>query len=184
MKFFVGVDQALRKIGVSVVRGDSVELLQLIIPPKDLRDVLRLQYLEEALCHALEPFPIADGTAMEGQSYGSTGQLDQLGQIAGIVKLCLLKRYDCPPLVVPPSTLKKFVTGNGQASKSAMMRATKIYWDLETDNDDLCDAHGLARIAQEFFAPTTRYRHQVEAVESLRRKKKSQRVKPVFPKSL
>jgi Holliday junction resolvasome RuvABC endonuclease subunit len=184
MKLFVGVDQALRKIGVSVVCGDSVELLKLILPPKDLRDALRLQYLEDALHHALEPFPEAVGTAMEGQSYGSDGQIDQLGQIGGIVKLCLLKRYGVSPLVVPPSTLKKFVTGNGQADKSMMMRATKVYWDLEVDQDDICDAHGLARLAQEFYAPTNRYRHQVEAVESLRRKKKSKRIKAVFPKSL
>lgn len=184
MKLFVGVDQALRKIGVAVVHGDSVELLKLIVPPRDLRDALRLQFLEDALSHALEPFSDAAGAAMEGQSYGSTGQLDQLGQVAGIVKLHLLKRYSVSPLVVPPSTLKKFVTGNGQADKSAMMRATKVYWDLETDNDDLCDAHGLAKLAQEFYTPTHRYRHQVEAVESLRRKKKSKRIKSVFPKTL
>jgi Holliday junction resolvasome RuvABC endonuclease subunit len=184
MRLFVGVDQALRKIGLSVICGENVELLQLIVPPKDLRDALRLQYLEDALDHALEPFPHADGTAMEGQSYGSDGQLDQLGQIGGIVKLRLLKRYGSSPLVVPPSTLKKFVTGNGQATKSMMMRATKVYWDLEVAQDDLCDAHGLARLAAEFYAPQARFRHQVEAVESLRRKKKPKRVKAVFPKTL
>jgi Holliday junction resolvasome RuvABC endonuclease subunit len=184
MKLFVGVDQALRKIGVSVVCGDSVKLLKLILPPKDLQDALRLQYLEESLHHALEPFPEATGTAMEGQSYGSTGQLDQLGQIGGIVKLYLLKRYGTPPLVVPPAVLKKFVTGSGQAGKSKMMQATKTYWDLEVTQDDICDAHGLARLAQEFYVPTSRYRHQVEAVAALRRKKKSKRIKTVFPKSL
>ena len=184
MKLFVGVDQALRKIGVSIIRGDSVELLRLIVPPKELRDAVRLQFLEDALAHALEPFPHADGVAMEGQSYGSEGRIDQLGQIGGIVKLFLLKRYGVSPLVVPPSTLKKFVTGNGQADKSMMMRATKVYWDLEVTQDDLCDAHGLARLAQEFYAPSSGHRHQVEAVESLRRKRKSKRIKAVFPKTL
>lgn len=184
MKLFVGVDQALRKIGVSVIRGESVELLRLIVPPHPLRDVVRLAYLEEALNHVLEPFPTADGIAMEGQSYGSEGQIDQLGQASGIVKVSLFKRYNISPLVVPPATLKKFVTGNGQADKSMMMRATKVYWDLEVDNDDLCDAHGLARVAQEFYAPRSGYRHQVEAVASLRRTRKSKRVKSVFPKSL
>ena len=184
MKLFVGVDQALRKIGVSVIRGEEAKLLKLIIPPPDLRDADRLLFLEDALSHALEPFPDADGTAMEGQSYNSEGQLDQLGQIGGIVKLLLLKRYRTAPLVVPPATLKKFVTGSGQASKSMMMRATKVYWDLEVAQDDICDAHGLARVAQEFYAPKARYRHQVEAVNSLRTKKKSKRVKTVFPKTL
>jgi Holliday junction resolvasome RuvABC endonuclease subunit len=98
MKLFVGVDQALRKIGVSVIKGGRVELLKLIVPPADLRDAARLLFLEDALNHALEPFPVANGAAMEGQSYGSEGQLDQLGQIGGIVKLALLKRYRIAPL--------------------------------------------------------------------------------------
>lgn len=184
MKLFVGVDQALRKIGLAIIGGGHVARLQLIIPPDDLRDAHRLQYLEDALNHALEGHNNVAGAAMEGQSYGSDGQLDQLGQIAGVVKLLLLRRYDIAPLVVPPATLKKFVTGGGQADKSAMMRATKVYWDLEVTQDDLCDAHGLAQIAQEFYAPSSKYRHQIEAVATLRRPPKRKRIKKVFPKTL
>lgn len=184
MKLFVGVDQALRKIGLAVIGGGHVGCLRLIIPPADLRDALRLNYLSESLEHALEPYDNVACAAIEGQSYGSEGQIDQLGQVAGVVKLMLLRRYSIVPVVVPPATLKKFVTGNGQADKSAMMRATKVYWDLEVDQDDLCDAHGLAQIASEFYSPQSTHRHQVEAVASLRRKNKRVRIKKVFPKTL
>jgi Holliday junction resolvasome RuvABC endonuclease subunit len=184
MPVFVGVDQALRKIGVSVVQDGNVALMHLILPPGDLRSTPRLLYLEEALTHVLEPYPEADGAAMEGQSYGSEGQLDQLGRIGGIVEVLLAKRYGRAPLVVPPAVLKKFVTGNGQASKSMMMRATKVYWDVEVSQDDLCDAHGLARLAKEYFQPQSTIRHQLEAIHALKRKPKRKRIKAVFPKTL
>ena len=184
MKDFVGVDQALRKIGVSVVCEGRAALLKLIVPPSDLRSTPRMQYLREALKHTLEPYPKADGAAMEGQSYGSEGQLDQLGRIGGIVEVLLADLYGVPPLVVPPAVLKKFVTGSGQATKSHMMRATKIYWDLEVAQDDLCDAHGLARLAAEYYHPQSTLRHQVEAIQSLHKKPKCKRLKPVFPKTL
>jgi Holliday junction resolvasome RuvABC endonuclease subunit len=184
MRVFVGVDQALRKIGVSVVCGGRVALLKLIVPPADLRSTPRMQYLREALKHTLEPYPSADGTAMEGQSYGSEGQLDQLGRIGGIVEVLLADLYGIPPLVVPPAVLKKFVTGNGQATKSMMMRATKVYWDLEVSQDDLCDAHGLARLASEYYDPQATLRHQLEAVQALHKKPKPKRLKAVFPKTL
>jgi len=184
MPVFVGVDQALRKIGVSVVCDGRVELLKLIVPPSDLRSTPRMQYLREALAHTLEPYPTADGAAMEGQSYGSDGQLDQLGRIGGIVEVLLADLYGQPPLVVPPAVLKKFVTGSGQADKSLMMRATKVYWDLEVAQDDMCDAHGLARIAEEYYTAKSTQRHQIEAVQALRRKRKRKRFKAVFPKTL
>jgi Holliday junction resolvasome RuvABC endonuclease subunit len=126
MSVFVGVDQALRKIGVAVVEDGRVTLLKLIVPPSDLRSTPRMQYLRESLAHTLAPYTSVDGAAMEGQSYGSEGQIDQLGRIAGVVELLLADHCGKPPLVVPPAVLKKFVTGTGQANKSMMMRATKV----------------------------------------------------------
>lgn len=166
------------------MRNGQVALLKLIIPPADLRSTPRMVYLREALKHILEPYTKADGTAMEGQSYGSVGQLDQLGRIGGIVEVLLADLYGTPPLVVPPAVLKKFVTGNGQATKSMMMRATKVYWDVETTQDDMCDAHGLARLAAEYYQPQSTFRHQLEAVQALRRKPKRKRFKSVFSKTL
>jgi Holliday junction resolvasome RuvABC endonuclease subunit len=158
--------------------------MKLILPPPDLRATERMLYLREALQHTLEPFPEAAGAALEGQSYGSAGQLDQLGRIGGIVELLLADLYGKAPLIVPPATLKKFVTGSGQATKSLMMKATKVYWGVETTQDDLCDAHGLARIAAEYYVPQSVVRHQCEAVYSLRHKKVRRRIHVVFPKSL
>ena len=46
---------------------------------------------------------------------------------------------------VPPSTLKKFVTGKGNAKKDQMMLAIYKRWGTEFDNNDAADAYALAQ---------------------------------------
>jgi len=121
---------------------------------------------------------------METQSLGSLGDIDQLGQINGIVQV-LLQDLGTLPLLVAPALLKKFVTGQGQATKQAMMTATYTHWGTEITQDDLCDAHGLARIAYEMTENKSVIRTQLEVIHQLRYpKKKKIRFKRLFPNSL
>lgn len=184
MPVYVGVDQALRKIGVCVLRGDEGVDLKLLLPPADLRGPERLQYLRDALWNYLSPYQgkIAK-SAMEAQSLGSMGDLDQLGQINGVVQV-LLSDLGTAPLLVAPSLLKKFVTGQGQATKQAMMVATHHNWAVEIVQDDLCDAHGLARIAKEYAESVSTNRAQIEVIHRLMNRRKKTRIKRLFPNSL
>jgi Holliday junction resolvasome RuvABC endonuclease subunit len=182
---YIGIDQALRKIGLAVLRDGEVALLKYIQPPDDVRGGLRLVSLRDALQIALEPFTEVAGVAMEGQSYNSTGQLDQLGQIAGVVQMFIIDKYKVPPVLVPPTVLKKFVAGVGHATKTQMMRRTYAVWGISIDNDDICDAYGLAQIAQQLHVPTTRVRHQLEVLKTLTvKKRRKTRLKQLLPKTL
>jgi crossover junction endodeoxyribonuclease RuvC len=49
-----------------------------------------------------------------------------------------------PFLIVAPSTLKKFVTGRGNAKKDEMLLETYKRLNESFSNDNLCDAFGLA----------------------------------------
>lgn len=51
------------------------------------------------------------------------------------------------PTLVAISTLKKFVTGSGKGDKNVMLLHTYKKWGIEYHDDNLADAHGLARIA-------------------------------------
>lgn len=184
MPVYVGVDQALRKIGVCVLRGGEGVDLKLILPPADVRGPERLQYLRDALWNYLAPYKEQiTKSAMEAQSLGSMGDLDQLGQINGVVQV-LLSDLGTTPLLVAPALLKKFVTGQGQATKQAMMVATYRVWNVKLTQDDLCDAHGLARIAQEYTESTSTTRAQIEVIHSLMHRRKKTRIKRLFPNAL
>lgn len=185
MTVFVGVDQALTKMGVVVIQDGTVSQLELIRPPDHLVDTDRLVHLDNCLRAILAPLPPVTQACLEGQSYNSTGQTDQLGQIAGVVKVALHEASLRSPVAVPPATLKKFVTGRGAADKAQMMRATSKKWGIEITQDDICDAHGLARIAEQLHCLTTTTRHEAEAIISLTQpKKRRRRVKKLFPKDM
>lgn len=178
MAIFIGIDQALNKIGVCVLLGGVSVSLHLVKTPRQLRGTERLTFLRNQLeAHLVQYQGQIAHAALEAQSLGSLGDIDQLGQINGIVQIVLSDLGVAHPLLVPPATLKKFVTGHGNASKSRMTQASIKYWNITIDQDDLCDAHGLARIAEEVHEQRSTIRHQVEAIQSLThpRKKHSRR---------
>jgi hypothetical protein len=94
---------------------------------------------------------------LEGYSYGSKGQVFEIGENTGILKLELFRNFIEPTIIAPP-TLKKFATGSGRASKEEMYDAfleeTKL--DLENQYDlkigkspssDMVDSYFLAKRA-------------------------------------
>lgn len=104
---------------------------------------------------------------IEGYSFGSRGRQNSLSEYGGILRADLCE-YDSPIWEVPPKTLKKFVTGSGNASKIKMVTATIGRWKVEYDTDDEYDAYGLARMAAAihgFCVPETE--HQVESLTKL-----------------
>jgi len=175
VRVFVGIDQALTKAGLCVIVDNVVEVAELIRTPTDLRGPARLTHLRDVIKNLLWPFTgKITYAAIEAQSLGSMGDLDQLGQINGVMQV-MLTDLGAPPLLVPPSSLKKFVTGKPNASKDHMMRMSSAEWDYDFVQDDVCDAHGLARFAQECVEQRATTRHRVEAVYALLHPKKRRR---------
>jgi len=86
---------------------------------------------------------------IEGLSYGSRGQ--KMLEISGLHYCirCQLTKDGRPFKIIPPTTLKKFITGTGRAQKNLML--LKIYkkFGIEFDSDNIADAYSLARLALE-----------------------------------
>lgn len=80
---------------------------------------------------------------IEGYSFASAHNLPVLGELGGIVKLALYKA-GIPFIIVPPSTLKKFVTSNHVAKKDEVMLHVYKRWGVECSVSDEADAVGLA----------------------------------------
>lgn len=190
MTVYVGVDQALRKIGVCVLVDGKPAVMERLVPPTDLRGPARLCELRDLLENTLYPYKgEISAAAMEAQSLGSLGDLDQLGQINGVVQVLLTDFLSSTGRIflVPPAVLKKFVTSHSGASKDDMMSVSARRWgfDFIQYGDDICDAHGLARMAQEALEAQSTLRHEVEAVATLlRHKKRRPRRKRLFAKTI
>lgn len=84
---------------------------------------------------------------VEGYGFG-TQMAHALGELGGMLRMQLYER-GWTIVLVPPSTLKKFVTGSGAAEKDRMMVEILDRWKYKaTDNND-ADAYALLRFGIE-----------------------------------
>lgn len=164
---YVGLDPSLTGFGVAAV-GADVDQTWLLKPKKTGVDrLVEIMFMLGDIFVDLQTSgsPIID-VAMEDTvraSYAST----VLGELAAVVKLtCHSTLYGQAryPLKVPPSTLKKYATGRGNAKKVEVVLAVYKHWGKEIRDDNEADAYALARIAQGYGG--TQYQRDV--VDKLR----------------
>jgi len=83
--------------------------------------------------------------------------------LGGIVKLSLYSYFNNRdgqyPLIVPPTNLKKYVTGKGNGvSKSQMLLQVYKKWGVEFNDDNAADSYGLAHLVAGKTQPRGRKR--------------------------
>lgn len=166
MRTFLGVDQSLRGTGLVVLSETGVILLQRLVQPASLRGVERLGFIRAELREVLQRHQ-PHRAALEGYSFDSTGRVFQLGELGGLVQLAFWDAQ-VPFMMVPPASLKKFVSGNGKAEKEQMLKATLDKWQIDFhEEDDLCDAHGLAQILRTIACDDSMVRYELEVIREL-----------------
>lgn len=85
---------------------------------------------------------------IEGYAFGAKGSSGiSLGELGGVVRL---KLFDCkiPYVEVPPTQVKKFVTGKGGAPKDVMLKEVLKRWNFDTNDDNVADAYSLMQIGR------------------------------------
>jgi Holliday junction resolvasome RuvABC endonuclease subunit len=131
----VGLDLSIRATGVAwndcqelaktdriVVKGGDARLLEIKNRIVKIAYGATLVVIEDLLNHS--------------HSAGITGM------VHGAVRSALIS-MEVPYAVMPPKSLKKLATGNGNANKSAMALAAFRRGGMEFPDDDQCDAWWL-----------------------------------------
>ena len=158
---YVGIDQSMNSTGyyINYPHNGERKIDKGLIKPGSRREGSRLKYIYDKLFKLLDRFNGADVVVcMEGYAYEyRKGRVFELGEVGGIVKLCC-QTLGVRVVAVPPTELKKFVTGRGSSSKKQMMTT------LRENQDDIADAKGLAMIAEELVVRKSTLRHQLEVV--------------------
>jgi len=83
-----------------------------------------------------------DCVALEGYGFGQMASVVTLAEIGSVVRF-LLWQEDIPFLDIPPSSLKKFVTGKGNAKKDQMILEVYKHYGYTSKTNDIADAIGL-----------------------------------------
>ncbi len=108
---------------------------------------------------------------IEGYSYGSKSGRELAGELGATIKYAIYYTApgDCAyPTIVPPSSVKKYCTGNGAAPKSLMLKEVFRKWGVDLTNDNEADAYVLARMAMHAdpnYLPL--YRYEEEALSKI-----------------
>lgn len=144
---WVGLDQSYSGFGVVKLDNEGDPQTRLWkFPPKDsagmrLGDIyVMLVTFFTQLQNAYDEVHIA----MEGYANGRTFNREKMGELGGVVKMSHATVFGTDPTVVPPTSLKKFVTGKGTASKDDMVSAVQSKWAKDITNNNVADAYGLA----------------------------------------
>jgi len=89
------------------------------------------------------------GAFIEGYGFGARGRaVFSLGELGGILRR-LMFVTDVPYWDVPPTTLKKFITGKGNANKNILLEQTFRRYGIGSEvltDDNQVDAFGLAKL--------------------------------------
>ena len=131
----VGLDLSLTSTGIATTHGETT------IKTK-LKGMSRLAYIAEQVETTVEHFkqPLI---VIEGYAYGAQGRaVYNIGELGGVVRHNLWSAGHLY-IDVPPTKLKKFVTGKGNANKAAVVSAVTHRAGREFGTDDEADAFGL-----------------------------------------
>ena len=131
--YFCAVDASINCIGISILElvGEKIKIID-----KTTLKIKKTKYanrfhkkidMYQMFMYWLEP-RIDDISffIFEGYSYGSPGHLADLGEMNGLLKLYLYEN-EKPIDEIPPSSVKKIVSGNGHAKKPVIAESIKKF---------------------------------------------------------
>lgn len=139
---YIGIDQSYTGFAITALTKDNSYYTT--VYKSQHRGVDRLVDLQRHLREELIDFKILD-VAIEGYAFGSQ-MSNMLGELGGMVKITLKKDFDIYPVIVPPTSLKKYVTGKGNTQKNQMLMHVFKKWGLEFTDDNAADSYALAHL--------------------------------------
>lgn len=151
-KCWVGIDQSYSGFAITVLGEDSS--YETTVAKFDSAGVERLSEIQIHLKDTLNKVSTCcevHDVAMEGYAYGREFGVAQSGELGGAVKLALYGMENIGkgnyPIIVQPTSLKKYVTGRGNGiQKNQMLLQVFKKWGVEFPDDNAADSYGLAHI--------------------------------------
>jgi len=164
----IGIDPSLTATGIVVFRDGKLELAETTKNRPELGTIKRvtdIRFHIGSIIDNLETkeewdnkWQAPDLIVIEGFSYGSKGRsVFDIAYLGWRIREDLerLKEQDnIPWLEVPPSQLKKFATGQGNANKEIILQQAYKRWGYETHDNNVADAFVLAQIGRAYLGET------------------------------
>lgn len=158
----MGLDPSLASFGVAYRLPDGLVWASRIAPPKGLRGAARLIYIESALEGFIDKYR-PTMVAYEDYAFGAARRGSRsvfgIGELGGVTKRLLYKK-GVAILTVPPSSLKLFATGKGNADKAEVAKYVQQTEGRVFASSDQNDAVALLKLGEAFVTPRMRPRNR------------------------
>lgn len=154
---FLGLDLSVANTGVVVINKHAEILHQDVIRTKPKTPIeSRITIVYDSVLQVQEKYN-PHFVYIEELAYGARG--DAMLELAG-VNYFVRTQFTWLAIVykmIAPGTLKKFVTGKGTGKKELMLKEVYKKWGEDFDDNNVCDAYCLARMALEENRPKQAY---------------------------
>lgn len=149
----IGIDQSYSGFGITFMDMDSDEFFTTVFKAESL-GVARLMYVQKKLVELIDenvPNSAKEITSvMEGYAFGSQ-MANMAGELGATVKLTLWEKLHIYkgkyPYIIPPTVLKKYVTGRGNGvKKNEILLQVYKKWNIEFNDDNAADSYSLAHM--------------------------------------
>lgn len=146
----IGLDMSLVATGFCAKMGEDIVIETIKTKPKDFEtDLKRYRYIVDEV---MKRMPQSTSLVVI-EDYYTPANVHQIGPALKLVALGTLTRNALdmagfPFIIVTASQAKKFVTGNGRAEKSLVVRDVFRKWNVEAKDDNQADACTMAHLAE------------------------------------
>lgn len=149
----LGLDLSLTSSGFCYRSWHDMEIHTGIVKPAAYRTVARLLYIQDSIEMLVDRESITH-VAIEGYSMGKfqMQRAHSTGELGGVIKLMFWRRK-IPILLVSPKSLKKFATGNGNATKPQVQGFVMTRWGHRVTQEDEADAFVLYQLGLAYWNP-------------------------------
>jgi crossover junction endodeoxyribonuclease RuvC len=165
----VGLDLSRTCTGICLLTETTYNAFT--IRPKELEGMKKLQFLRDMLFDKIDQFK-PTLAVVEGYSYGSKNKPFKIGEYGGVVKLGLYDR-NIYTIIIPPTAVKRFATGKGDATKKEVRDAIKARYGWVIKSLDASDAAACALLGRLSLQKQSPYRSELEAIRKLETPKKT-----------
>jgi len=156
----IGLDLSLTGTGVVVLKNGKIIKQKLIKskpagdnPVDELKRILKIiNEIELVLSEELYGIAVIEGLAFMVRNATALVQLSALNYM---IRAVLLKK-NIPFIIVAPTSLKKFITGDGKSKKDVILMEVYKRYGVTIFDDNEADAYGLAQIGLALLGGNTK----------------------------
>lgn len=148
---FVGVDPSFNGFAI-VVLDKNANIIEQKLIKSDSKLLIEERILQLEKEFSFIPNIVClHSVFIEGPSFSSDGAFVlQMGALHYYLRIFLHKKKTNYKIIAP-GTLKKFITGTGNAKKELMLLNVYKKFGMEFSDNNLCDAYALSRYALEEY---------------------------------